>query len=204
MTDQINEQISQFIDDEMSLEESEFFLRRLQRDESARSQYLRYQLIGAAVRGEYANPHAADLGRRLERALDETEAAPRWSAVHWRQFASGAGIAAGVAVVAVFGLRSLNFESDAIVAGTVAGGASQQLDLPSYVVPTSTVDSQEFVRIPAEVTGIQFLMHHAGYTSGVSRTIMQSSMIAAQELDPTEESEAEDESIIEPINGANE
>lgn len=196
MSEPINEQISQFIDDEMSPEQSEFFLRRLQRDEGARSQYMRYQLIGAAVRGEYSLANASDLGRRLEQALDN-ESAPERPAAKWSRLVSGAGIAASVAVVAVFGLRAVNLTPDYPAAGSVAGDTSSQLELPSYVVPTNSTDSQQFVRVPGEVTGIQFLMHHAGYTSGVSRTIMQSSMIAAQETDPAVEPEAENEPVEE-------
>jgi len=193
MSEPINEQISQFIDDEMSPEQSEFFLRRLQRDDEARSQYMRYQLIGAAVRGEYAHPSASDLGRRLEQALED-EAAPRQTAARLTRIASGAGIAASVALVAVFGLRAINLAPDGSVAGAAVAGNAGGLDLPSYVVPTNSVDAQPIVRAAGEVTGIQFLMHHAGYTSGVSRTIMQSSMIAAQETDPTVEPVVESES----------
>jgi sigma-E factor negative regulatory protein RseA len=196
MSDSINEQISQFIDDEMSAEQSEFFLRRLQRDGEARSQYMRYQLIGAAVRGEYSNANASDLGRRLEQALDD-ETAPRRAATKWSGLFSGAGIAASVALVAIFGLRALNLAPQDPLAGTAVDGASSELSLPSYVVPTNTTDTQQFVRVPGEVTGIQFLMHHAGYTSGVSRTIMQSSMIAAQEVDPTIRPVAENEPVEE-------
>jgi sigma-E factor negative regulatory protein RseA len=205
MSDQINEQISQFIDDEMSPEESEFFLRRLQRDDEARSQYMRYQLIGAAVRGEYSHASASDLGRRLEQALDG-ESVPRRPAAQWSRLLSGAGIAASVALVAVFGIREVNLAPENPVAGSVAGGASSEFDLPSYVVPTNTADSRQIVRVPGEVTGIQFLMHHAGYTSGVSRTIMQSSMIAAQETDPTVEPEPalEPEAEIESLEETNE
>jgi sigma-E factor negative regulatory protein RseA len=203
MSDSINEQISRFIDDEMSPEHSEFFLRRLQRDEEARSQYMRYQLIGAAVRGEYLHAGASDLGRRLEQALDD-ESAPRWPAAKWSRLLSGAGIAASVALVAVFGLRAVNVAPENSVAGPAVGGISSQIDLPSYVVPTNTADSPQIVRVPGEVIGIQFLMHHAGYTSGVSRTIMQSSMIAAQEADPTAEPEPEAEGENESLDETNE
>lgn len=191
MTQQFNEQISQFIDDEMSPEESDFFVRRLQNDADARRQYLRYQLIGAAVRGENLQPVAADLGRRFERALEHDESALRRPAASWSQLAGGAGIAASVALVAVFGLRFVNLGPDSMLPS--ASDASGQLDQPSYVVPPSTVPSQQLVRVPAEVTGIQYLIHHARYSSGVSRTIMQSSVIAAQETDPTIDGQDEDE-----------
>jgi len=192
MSENFNEQISRFIDDEMSAEESEFFVRRLQRDDQARQQYLRYQLIGAAARGEYLHPGASDLGRRLEQALDVQEVPNRSRQSSWTRIAGGAGIAASVALVAVFGLRLVSLGPDAAdSAAEFAAGLEQ----PSYVVPDSAPESQEFVRVPAQLTGMQFLIHHARYTSGVSRTIMQSSMIAAQETDPT----LDDEEEVEPI-----
>jgi hypothetical protein len=117
---------------------------------------------------------------------------------------SGAGIAASIALVAVFGLRAVNIAPENSVAGPAVGGIASQIDLPSYVVPTNTADSRQIVRVPGEVIGIQFLMHHAGYTSGVSRTIMQSSMIAAQEADPTAEPEPEAEGENESLDETNE
>lgn len=194
MSENFNEQISRFIDDEMSAEESDFFVRRLQRDDGARQQYLRYQLIGAAARGEYLHPGAVDLGRRLERALDEGQPEIINERSSWTHFASGAGIAASVALVAVFGLRLTSLEPD--IADSAADLAAD-LEQPSYVVPESTPEPQEFVRVPAQLTGMQFLIHHARYTSGVSRTLMQSSVIAAQETDPTLAEEQEEE--VEPI-----
>lgn len=195
MSDKFHEQISEFIDDEMSIEESEFFVRRLQRDESAREQYLRYLLIGAAVRGEYLHPGAEDLGRRLEQALDNDEIAQRGVRSGWARLASGAGIAASVALVAVLGLRYVSLGPDAFPGTTDADESPGQLDPPSYVVPEATASSQEFVRVQADLTGIQYLIQHARYSPGMSRTIMQSSMIAAQEEDPAIESVEEDDLI---------
>ncbi len=189
MTEQFNEQISQFIDDEMSSEESDFFVRRLQNDAEARRQYLRYQLISAAARGENSHPVAADLGRRLE----HDESAPRRPTARWRRLGTGAGIAASIALVAVFGLRFVNLGPDSLRAA--AGDASAQPDPSSDVVSPSTLESQQLVRASAGVTGIQYLIHHARYSSGVSRTIMQSSVIAAQESDPTIEGADDDEDL---------
>lgn len=183
MTDQFNEQISEFIDDEMSVDESEFFVRRLQRDPEARHQYLRYQLIGAAMRGEHFHPGAAELGLRLEQAIERDASTARARA--GARLAAGVGIAASVAVVAVFGLRLVYLGPESPVSAASAG----LFDAPSYVVPPGPTESAPLVRVEGEVTGIQYLIHHARYTSGVSRTIMQSSVVAGQENDPTENSE---------------
>jgi hypothetical protein len=193
MTDQFNEQVSEFIDDEMSVEESEFFVRRLQRDPEARHQYLRYQMIGAAMRGEHFHPGAAELGRRLEQAIERDASTARSRA--GARLAAGVGIAASVAIVAVFGLRQIYLGP-----GSDASGASAGLfDAPSYVVPPGPTESAPLVQVGGEVTGIQYLIHHARYTSGVSRTIMQSSVVAGQETDPTEDSEDSEDSEADPV-----
>jgi len=176
MSEQFKEQISEFIDDEMSHEEGEFFVRRLQRDEVARAQYLRYQLIGAAARGEYLHPQIADLGQRLERAIDR-DATAGWLASRPLRLATGAGIAASVVLVIGLGLGFIQWGPDSPMPGAGSDVVSSEPRLPS------TVDSQQLASVSTQVTGIQMLIHHAGYTSGVSRTIMQSSVVAAQEND---------------------
>lgn len=183
MSDQFNEQISEFIDDEMSTEESEFFVRRLQRDAEARRQYLRYQMIGAAMRGERFYRDASELGLRLGEAIDRDESMARSRSV--ARYAAGAGIVASVALIAIFGTRfaGLNAESSDSFSQTAG-----LLDVPDAVVVTSDAETQPLVRIEGDVTGIQYLIHHARFTSGVSRTIMQSSVIADQVADPTEDS----------------
>ncbi|HUF73093.1 MAG TPA: sigma-E factor negative regulatory protein [Gammaproteobacteria bacterium] len=197
MSDQFNEQISQFIDDEMSVDESEFFVRRLQRDVEARRRYLRYQLIGAAMRGEHFHPGATELGLRLGQAIDRDESAARSRSA--TRLATGVGIAASVAVVALFGFRFADLGSDSLAADPAAASdfsdapaaASNLADAPSYVMPSAAAEIQPLVRVGGEATGIQYLIHHARYSSGLSRTIMQSSVVAGQESDPTESTEEE-------------
>jgi sigma-E factor negative regulatory protein RseA len=187
MSDQFNEQISEFIDDEMSTEESEFFVRRLQRDADARRRYLRYQLIGAAMRGEHFYPGATELGLRLGQAIDRDESAARSKSA--ARIATGVGIAASIAVIAVFGFRFANLEPGPLAADPAA--ASDLADAASQVVPSGAAEIQPLVRLGGEVTGIQYLIHHARYSSGLSRTIMQSSVVAGQETDPTASAEEE-------------
>jgi len=52
MTDQINDQISAFIDNELSADESALLVRRFERDPESRTRAMRYTLIGASLRGE--------------------------------------------------------------------------------------------------------------------------------------------------------
>ena len=50
MTESIQDQLSAFIDGELSADETEFLLRRLSHDSEARRQLKAYLAIGAAVR----------------------------------------------------------------------------------------------------------------------------------------------------------
>jgi len=170
MSEHFDEQISQFIDDEMSAEECEFFVRRLQRDGESRSRYLRYQLIGAAVRGEHIHRNAAELRQRLGAAISSdapTVAEPQSG--RSRRVAISAGIAAVVALVVVAVLVETR------TLGTQAPGNTSSL--------ATFVDANVAGRPandPAELTGIQYLIHHTGYSSGLNRTLVHSSVVAAR------------------------
>ena len=74
MTDQINDQISAFIDNELSADESALLVRRFERDGDARSRAMRYTLIGASLRGELLEPHPSVLLQRISSALSGTTA----------------------------------------------------------------------------------------------------------------------------------
>src|SRR5262245_29077309 len=69
MTDQINDQISAFIDNELSADESALLVRRFERDTEARARAMRYTLIGASLRGELLEPHPSVLRQRISSAL---------------------------------------------------------------------------------------------------------------------------------------
>lgn len=170
MSEHLDEQISQFIDDEMSAEECEFFVRRLQRDGESRARYLRYQLIGAAVRGEHIHRNAAELRRRLDAAIcTDSHGVAEPQSFRSRRFVVGAGIAAVVALVAAAVLVEIR------TLGTRAPGNTTSL--------ATLVDSSVAGRPaddPAELTGIQYLIHHTGYSSGLNRTLVHSSVVAAR------------------------
>jgi sigma-E factor negative regulatory protein RseA len=185
MSEHFSERLSEFVDDEMSADECEFFVRRLQRDDDARGRFFRYQLIGAAVRGEHIHLSAVDLTQRLRKALesDPVTAAP----VRKRRFtgarlAAGAGIAASVALLALAVFRLTEVDSQVMGDGAVA-------DVPFEAAET-TAEAQ-LARVQAEVTGIQFLIHHTGYSSGLTRTIMHSSVVAGRNDEVSRQAEAE-------------
>ena len=195
MTEQINDQISAFIDDELSAEESALLVRRFERDSNARGQALRYTMIGAALRGEVLEPHSSALRRRIAAALDgvvpATERhAPRWSAARYARPLLGFGIAAAVAVAAIGTLRLLN--EAGVAPNGAAGGtlvARDQVVAPSYVVPQDATPAGT-VTSPIRLTN--YLIHHSEYASGLGRASVSSNVVGASvEPMPTQVDDAE-------------
>ena len=199
MTEQISDQISAFIDDELPDEESAFLLRRLERDSDARNRALRYTMIGAALRDELL-PVQTILRRRLAVALTGAAPPPQRAAARLRSRylrpALGVGIAASVAITAIVGLRALN---DARVGAAGPVGAPLQTrsaDVPpSYVVPQEVADAPA---IQPAVRLTNYIVHHSEYASRLSRTSVRSNVIGAAELVPVADPVADPQAQPEP------
>ena len=184
MTDQINDQISAFIDNELSADESALLVRRFERDGDARARAMRYTLIGASLRGELLEPHPSVLRQRISSALSGTTApvAPRarerWTD-RWARPMLGVGIAATVAVVAIGTLRSLNEASITPLPTTAVGAFPLQVSdsvrapAPSYVVPQGT----DLSRTVAPIRLTNYLIHHGEFASGLTRTSVNSNVL---------------------------
>ena len=184
MTDQINDQISAFIDNELSADESALLVRRFERDGDSRARAMRYTLIGASLRGELLEPHPSVLRQRISSALSGTAApvAPkardRWTD-RWARPMLGVGIAATVAVVAIGTLRSLNEASITPLPTTAVGAFPLQVSdsvrapAPSYVVPQGT----ELSRTGAPIRLTNYLIHHGEFASGLTRTSVNSNVL---------------------------
>lgn len=181
MTEQINDQISAFIDNELSADESALLVRRFERDAEARARAMRYTLIGASLRGELLEPHPSVLRQRVAAALwgavpSAARPRERWGERLARPLL-GVGIAATVAVVAIGALRSLN---EAALAPGAAPQLAPQLQVrdsaaQSYVVPTNTDQS----RVAAPIRLTNYLMHHGEFASGLTRTSVNSNVVGA-------------------------
>jgi sigma-E factor negative regulatory protein RseA len=201
MTDQINDQISAFIDDELSDEESAFLLRRFERDSSSRDLAVRYAMIGSALRGELLGPDPAILRRRIAVALTGAPVAStrpsvvRWHARYVRPLI-GVGIAATVAIAALGGLRLIN---DARIADGAAGPgltASTSVQTREIVAaPASYVVPQDVSDAPVVAPAIRltnYLVHHGEYASRLSRTSVHSNVVGAVEAPRNRQAEAAD------------
>jgi negative regulator of sigma E activity len=192
MTDQISDQISAFIDNELSADESALLVRRFERDAEARARAQRYTLIGASLRGELLEPHPSVLRQRVAAALSggatPSVAKPRGRSMdRLARPLLGLGIAAAVAVAAIGALRSLN-EGAALAPGNMAPLTTIPLqardaDAPAYVVPQDTDQSRTVAPRLAN-----YLMRHGEFASGLTRTSVNSNVVgAAMEVVPVTE-----------------
>src|SRR5690606_11134180 len=182
--EQIHDQVSAFIDDELSAEESAFLVRRFERDPESRSKLVRYSLIGSALRGELLQPDPDMLRRRVNAALNGLASVPKPAAAampppraaanaRWANPAVGLGLAASVAVAALFTVRAMNqadgsAETPTPVMSTIVPADSPQQGASSVVAPLP----------PIRLTN--YLLHHGEY-AGLSRTSVHSTVVGSME-----------------------
>lgn len=200
MSEQIHEQISAFLDDELSAEESAFLVRRLSSDALARRQTVRYATIGSVLREDAVLSNSTLLRDRIHAVLDGVPVNP--SAVgsasrrsgRYTRMAATAGVAGAVAVMSLLGLRALNDdlpESSRVQSATVAPGAWTEPD--SYVVPGDNTRTTQVAAPPIRLTN--YLMQHGNYASTLNRTSVHSHVIGKLESDPA--ADAADDSSTE-------
>src|SRR5690349_8539759 len=106
MTDAIREQLSAFVDGELSAAEAELFLKRVERDPALRESLDRYLLMSEAVRSQSAGGPSRDFASRVSMAIEQETAIPRrtWRMPRsrWAMPAAGGAVAASVLAAAVF------------------------------------------------------------------------------------------------------
>ena len=189
MSEEIHDQVSAFLDDELSGEECAFLVRRFERDPDARNRLIRYSLIGSTLRRDLVQPEPDMLRRRVYEALNGAPSTALKPAVvpaksRWvRRFgapAAGVGIAAAVALAALLLVRTVNENgaggpaSSPAVRVLSAGNAA-----PSYVVPQDGQQPGSTVQAPIRLTN--YLVHHSEYASLLSRTSVRSNVVGAPE-----------------------
>lgn len=181
MNEAIRMQVSAFVDGELPENEAELLVRRLSQDGLLRKQVAEYLAIGRVLRGEYSVRGTDALRERIAAELD---AGPLQDlddepvAVARSRFArplAGLGIAAAVALVAIFGLQ----QTVSVDVGT-ADGAVAAIEGDATTVPTMSQDD------------LQYLMLHSE-TSNTFDARWTAAQIRAEELGDDEEEPTADE-----------
>ena len=186
MTEQIQDQISAFADDELSVEECEFLVRRMERDPGFRQKALSYATIGAALRGEIFASDPNVLRHRVQKELGVVPVPVRHGlgqAVVPRGFARSAlgfGIAATVAVVALLTLSNLNqntTQGEGLLASDVSVvPVAERADfgLPQEV----SIDAQPVHQpLAAPIRLNNYLVTHGEYVQGFGRTSIHTDVV---------------------------
>jgi len=135
MNEAIRMQLSAFADGELPDNEKELLLRRLSQDPAMRRQVAEYLALGRAIRGEVPVRGIERLRARVAEAIGALDAPPAAASelasgepVKKHRFgrpAAGFGIAAAVALLAIFGLGRFGDETVAPAGDpALAGGAA--------------------------------------------------------------------------------
>jgi negative regulator of sigma E activity len=209
-------QLSAMFDGELPAAECELLSRRLARDEQLRGRWARYALVGAAMRSEPVAAVSGDFSRRVGAAIDGSAVGEHASANSgsglrrqlsaWRNFALGAGLAAGVAGAAIFLLRSEVLQRNAVLsaytptvgrmarptpvvpagpisdAGAGAGSAivaATSSEPLSYVVPLNVGGSSQ--ALPASLAN--YMVAHSEYSSPLARRGLISALVASDAVE---------------------
>jgi len=188
MTESTQDQISAFVDGELSADETEFLLRRLSHDRDARRHLKAYLAIGAAVRGELIADRVVDLSDSIVAALDgtEDEVIEVSEARGWFRFAkpvAGVAIAASVAVSALLLLQDSGVPGAPVA--QVTGPAVNAEVAPAYVVPSGSEEIPSLVRPRIRLTN--YLVNHGQHTSSLGRQLINSSVVAYEEIHEAEQ-----------------
>ncbi len=185
MSEEIHDQVSAFMDDELSTEECAFLVRRLERDPGARTKLVRYSLIGSTMRRDLLVGDPDMLRRRIHEALNGTAPALKPAVAvkpTWRRRiaapAVGVGVAATVALASLLVVRNVN--QNAEPAGSARSAPLLSADTsPSYVVPQDAQSNGGTVQAPIRLTN--YLVYHGEYTSLLDRTAVHSTLIGASD-----------------------
>lgn len=167
MTDVVKEQISAFLDDELSADEAQLVVRRLMSDPELLSEAKTMLTVGHRVRGELSVADAGFASRVAaaasgeEAAVAVPNAGATRSVPRWFKYAGGGGVAAAVAVVALLSIRG----PDAVEApGTSVNAAVASPDVDTqqsgfeYTVPAATGPSGLVVADPQLAS---YLLNHS-------------------------------------------
>lgn len=159
MSEKINEQLSAFLDGELSEQELDLFSRRLLTDPELRAQLARYQLASESIQGGYFQ---CDFEQILEGVsatidtvnLDETEPLPVSQSRYKRFFRPvlGGAIAASVAAVTV----SFVLNSNAPIQVNAPASpimSAQSVSPPSSVQTVSTPAGGQIIATSAGTSG---------------------------------------------------
>jgi sigma-E factor negative regulatory protein RseA len=188
--EELESQLSAMFDDELPQAECELLARRLSRDPALKARWGRYALIAAAVRAEHGVRLDNRLAQRVAGALasepllaqDSRSVAARGPSRfgRWREAIGGVAVAAGVAALSIFWLRSQQLPDETMLADQGVGsvppaGMVVSAEPDSYTVPT-VIDSPSIVPT-AELAN--YVVAHSEFSGPFVRRNTLSTLVAS-------------------------
>jgi len=197
MNEELDSQLSAMFDNELPAAECELLARRLSRDGDLKARWGRYAVIGAVIRAERGVTLDGTVAGRVSAALtsepaltDDAARSGRRVQPRWWQPLAGAGLAAGVAAVSVFWLRSQALSGHPQVVATVAANSSLVAPAArpalqgtsvaasdSFVVPP--VPQGQMMVVPATELA-DYVVAHSAFSWPVSRGNLLSALMVSE------------------------
>jgi sigma-E factor negative regulatory protein RseA len=195
MSDAIREQLSAFVDGELSAAEAELFLKRVERDAALRASLDRYLLMSEAVRSQSAGGPSRDFASRVATAIELETAVPhktgwRMPRSRWAMPAAGGAVAASVLAAAVFFAPRLT--------GTDGGAfasreGAQQEYTEQTIIPADAVRAAQArlaAEYPSDMPVLQvsdggrlagYVMAHSEYSSPLGRRNVLTGLLSEEQ-----------------------
>ncbi|MEM9208869.1 MAG: sigma-E factor negative regulatory protein [Pseudomonadota bacterium] len=142
MNEALREQISAYVDGELSDNESELLLRRMCQDADLRGLVAGYMTMGRAVRGDAQSMRVEELRARIAEQLGEQSntqlgVEPQPAVSRFVRPVAGVGIAAAVAVMALVLLQQVGPVGPAATTASTSDLAAIAIDeVPLYTEPS--------------------------------------------------------------------
>ncbi len=183
MSNPVNEQLSAFVDGELPEAEAQLLLKRLDSDPELTRRAAHYELIGSVLRRERVVDAGFAARVQSDIAAEERYDAPAAArgGFGWRRLAAGGTIAAGVALVAVLGLRTTGPSLDTGEAAVVDTDVSAQPASPEgeiYTVP-GVVAAPGQVNVRYESQLVNYMLRHSRTATGLGRSDMGARVISS-------------------------
>lgn len=156
-------QLSAMVDDELEEREIDLALRRLNRDYDSKARWERYHLIGDAMQGHLPAALDIDFAARIRQAI-EAEPLPLPVArplPAWYKPVTGFALAASVVLVALFGLKLTQIDTNFVSTAQLAANTPSTPAL----IPASLTQRVDDASEPVEARLSSYLVNHNGYAS---------------------------------------
>ncbi|HUA22543.1 MAG TPA: sigma-E factor negative regulatory protein [Steroidobacteraceae bacterium] len=199
MNEELDSQLSAMFDNELPAAECELLARRLSRDGDLKARWGRYAVMGAIIRAERGVTLDGTVAGRVSVALtsepaltDEVPPSRGRVQSRWWQPLAGAGLAAGVAAVSIFWLRSqaLSGHPQVMVANVAANSGLVAPVAQRVALQTSSVTPSDSFVVPPASQGqmmvvpatelADYVVAHSAFSWPVSRGNLLSALMVSE------------------------